>query len=136
MAWRSGPRETTMARNSDLNVFGEPLAPCSTNPLTGFFRDGCCATGPEDAGRHVVCAEVSPAFLAFSQARGNDLTTPRPELGFPGFKPGDRWCLCASRWKEAFDAGMAPRVVLQSTHEAVLDVVDFADIKRCALDLS
>ena len=125
-----------MLRKNDRNVLGEPLASCSTSPLTGFYRDGCCATGPEDIGRHVVCAEVTRAFLAFSKARSNDLTTPRPELGFPGLKPGDRWCLCAARWKEALDAGAAPRVVLRSTHEAALEVVDLADLKRYALDLS
>ena len=125
-----------MLRKIDRNVLGEPLAPCSTSPLTGFYRDGCCTTGPEDIGAHVVCAEVSGEFLAFSNSRANDLTTPRPELGFPGLKPGDRWCLCAARWKEALAAGAAPRVVLRSTHEAALEVVDLADLKRYALDLA
>ena len=120
----------------DRNVFGEPLATCSTSPITGFLRTGCCQTGPQDAGAHVVCAQMTDAFLAFSRARGNDLTTPAPEFGFPGLKPGDRWCLCAGRWKEAFDAGMAPRVVLTATHERVLQYVDLADLKKFAIDLS
>ena len=117
------------------NVLGGELGSCSVKPLTGFFRDGCCATGPEDRGLHVVCAEVTADFLAFSKARGNDLSTPRPEYGFPGLKPGDRWCLCAARWREAFEAGKAPRVVLGSTHEAALGVVGLADLKKHALDL-
>jgi len=117
------------------NVLGEPLIPCSTDPVTGFYRDGCCATGPQDVGRHVVCAQMTAEFLAYSRSRGNDLVTPRPEFGFPGLKPGDRWCLCADRWAEALAAGVAPPVVLQSTHEAALDHVDLADLKRRALDL-
>ncbi|MHB1109890.1 MAG: DUF2237 family protein, partial [Devosia sp.] len=104
----------------ELNVFGEPLAPCSTRPLTGFYRNGYCSTGPDDAGRHVVCAEMTDEFLAFSKAVGNDLTTPRPEFAFPGLKAGDRWCLVALRWAEALDAGMAPRVVLAATHRGAL----------------
>ncbi len=123
---------TTDARN----VLGEPLSSCSLDPLTGFYRDGCCATGPQDLGKHVVCAEVTSAFLEFSQSRGNDLITPRAEFGFPGLKPGDRWCLCAERWREALDHGVAPRVVLQATHEAALDIIDLQDLKRHALDLS
>jgi hypothetical protein len=118
------------------NVFGEPIQSCSTKPLTGFFRDGCCHTGPEDVGLHVVCAEVTADFLSFSRSRGNDLSTPVPEAGFPGLKPGYRWCLCAARWSEAFEAGVAPRVVLKATHEAVLAVIPFADLKKYALDLS
>jgi uncharacterized protein len=117
------------------NVLGEPLEPCSMDPLTGFFRDGCCNTGPLDIGRHVVCVRVSADFLAFSKARGNDLTAPRPELGFPGLRPGDRWCLCAARWKEALEAGHEPPVVLAATHEAALQVVRLEDLKRHALDL-
>jgi uncharacterized protein (DUF2237 family) len=105
------------------------------DPLTGFFRDGCCNTGPHDIGRHLVCARVTAAFLEFSRARGNDLTTPRPEVGFPGLKPGDRWCLCAARWKEALDAGHAPQVVLTATHEAALQFVRLDDLKRHAFDL-
>lgn len=118
------------------NVLGEVLNPCSIQPMTGFYRDGCCATGPEDIGRHVVCAEVTEAFLEFSKSRGNDLSTPRPEFGFPGLKAGDRWCLCAERWKEAHEAGAAPRVILQSTHEAALEHVDLDALKQYALDLS
>lgn len=131
-------RQDTMANtiDPDRNVFGEPLAPCSLEPMTGFFRDGCCSTGPQDAGRHVVCAVVTAEFLAFSKARGNDLTTPRPEFAFPGLKPGDRWCLCADRWKEANSAGAAPRIALQATHERALDHIPLADLKAHALDLS
>lgn len=118
------------------NVLGEALITCSTDPLTGFYRDGCCHTGPEDRGSHVVCAQVTEAFLAFSLSRGNDLITPRPEFGFPGLRDGDRWCLCATRWAEAFAAGVAPPVVLQATHEAVLRHVTLADLKRLALDVN
>lgn len=118
-----------------LNVLGEPLTSCSTNPLTGFYRDGCCNSGPDDRGRHVVCVEVSAAFLEFSSARGNDLSTPRPEFGFPGLNPGDRWCLCADRWAEALEAGAAPPVVLQATEEKALEHVELADLKKHALDL-
>jgi uncharacterized protein len=118
------------------NVLGEVLAPCSFSPMTGFFRDGCCNTGPEDLGVHTVCCEVTADFLAFSKARGNDLSTPRPEFGFPGLKPGDRWCLCAARWQEAHEAGMAPRVVIQATHERTLEICELGDLKRLALDLS
>ena len=99
-----------------LNVLGEPLQACSFDPLTGFYRDGCCHTGPDDVGTHVVCARVTAEFLAFSQAVGNDLSTPRPEWRFAGLKPGDRWCLCVRRWKEALTAGMAPPVILEATH--------------------
>jgi uncharacterized protein (DUF2237 family) len=118
------------------NVFGEPLAICSIVPATGFYRTGCCESGPEDLGRHVVCAEMTREFLEFSQARGNDLSTPMPTFGFPGLKPGDRWCLCAARWQEALEAGVAPRVVLAATHAAALEIVSFADLKRHALDLA
>ena len=118
-----------------LNVLGEPLASCSEDPMTGFFRDGCCNTGREDVGLHVVCTRVTAEFLEFSRSRGNDLSTPRPELGFPGLQPGDRWCLCAARWQEALESGAAPRVVLQATHAAALRVVKLADLKRHALDL-
>ena len=118
-----------------LNVLGEPLAPCSEQPLTGFFRDGCCNTAPEDHGLHAVCTRVTAEFLEFSRARGNDLTTPHPEFGFPGLKPGDQWCLCAARWQEALEAGAAPRVVLQATHAAALRVVKLADLKKYALDV-
>lgn len=117
------------------NVLGEPLEPCSLDPVTGFFRDGCCNTGPLDIGRHVVCIRANAKFLAFSASRGNDLVTARPELGFPGLQPGDRWCLCAARWKEALDAGVAPPVVLAATHEAALQIIRLEDLKRHALDL-
>ena len=117
------------------NVLGGPLTSCCTEPMTGFYRNGRCDTGPEDVGRHVVCAEMTAEFLAFSRARGNDLSTPVPEFEFPGLNPGDRWCLCAGRWREALEAGQAPRVVLAATHESALEVVDLADLKRHALDL-
>lgn len=120
----------------DKNVFGEELETCSTNPMTGFFRDGCCSTDAQDLGMHVVCAEVTEEFLEFSKASGNDLSTPNPDFDFPGLKPGDRWCVCALRWKEAMDKGVAPPVVLTSTHESVLDVISLEDLKRHSLDLS
>src|SRR5262245_44809786 len=118
------------------NVFGDPLVSCSEQPLTGFYRTGCCHTGQEDVGLHTVCVEFSSAFLGFSSARGNDLSTPLPEFGFPGLRPGDRWCLCAARWREALEAGMAPRVVLAATHEATLELVELGDLKRYAIDLA
>ncbi len=123
-------------KRSETNVLGEPLQPCGEQPLTGFFRDGCCRTGPQDFGAHVICARMTAEFLEYSRARGNDLITPQPEGGFPGLRPGDRWCLCASRWKEALEAGAAPRVILQATHERALSVVTLDDLKRHALDLS
>jgi uncharacterized protein (DUF2237 family) len=118
------------------NIFGDPIQVCSLRPRTGFFRTGCCETGPDDVGLHTVCVEVTAEFLAFSRARGNDLSTPRPEFEFPGLRPGDRWCLCAERWQEALEAGVAPRVVLAATHEATLQVVRLADLKRHGVDLS
>jgi uncharacterized protein len=118
------------------NVFGEQLEICSLSPRTGFYRTGCCDTGTEDVGVHTVCVEVTPEFLAFSKSRGNDLSTPLPEIGFPGLKPGDRWCLCAARWQEALEADAAPRVILAATHEKTLEIVEFADLKRYALDLA
>ena len=118
------------------NVFGEPIETCSDRPLTGFYRTGCCETGPDDHGVHTVCVLMTAEFLAFSRMRGNDLSTPIPEFDFSGLEPGDRWCLCAARWKEAMDAGMAPRVVLQATHEATLDIVPLEDLKRYAIDLA
>ncbi len=114
------------------NVLGQPLVACSLSPLTGFFRDGCCSTGPSDAGRHVVCAVMTEEFLAFSESRGNDLATPRPEYGFPGLRPGERWCLCALRWKEALEAAKAPKVILEATHEAALRYVTLDDLLRHA----
>ena len=119
-----------------LNVFGEPLAPCGLDPMTGFYRDGCCNTDYDDAGIHVVCVKVTREFLEFSRKRGNDLTTPVPGAGFPGLRPGNRWCLCVGRWKEALDAGVAPPVVLAATHEEALAVVPLAELKRHAIDLS
>ncbi|WP_462322276.1 DUF2237 family protein [Halochromatium sp.] len=118
------------------NVLGEPLETCSTEPLTGFTRSGDCETGPEDLGSHTVCARVTREFLEYSKTRGNDLMTPVPAFGFPGLKPGDRWCLCAARWQEALEAGCAPRVALRSTHERTLEVCDLGDLKRHAVDLS
>jgi uncharacterized protein (DUF2237 family) len=103
--------------------------------MTGFFRDGCCRTREDDTGSHVVCARVTQAFLAFTRARGNDLSTPRPEWDFPGLQPGDRWCLCALRWKEAFEAGVAPPVLLESTHIRALDVLSLEQLQACAVQL-
>jgi len=115
------------------NVLGNKLVPCSTQPRTGYFRDGCCNTNDDDFGVHTVCAEVTADFLAFSKQSGNDLSTPRPEYGFPGLKPGDRWCLCASRWVEAMEAGAAPRVVLESTHERTLAFVALPALQAFAI---
>jgi uncharacterized protein (DUF2237 family) len=117
------------------NVLGETLEICSISPMTGFFRDGCCNTSQEDVGSHTVCVVMTAAFLEFSKSRGNDLSTPVPEFGFPGLKPGDRWCLCAPRWQEALQAEKAPRVVLRATHEGALSYCSLADLKRFALDL-
>ncbi len=116
-----------------LNVLGERLEPCSFDPMTGFFRDGCCNTGPEDRGPHTVCVRVTPEFLAFSRARGNDLSTPHPEFGFAGLRPGERWCLCALRWKEAWEAGAAPKVVLASTHAFTLRVIPLEILQAHAM---
>jgi hypothetical protein len=116
------------------NVLGDDLESCCSNPVTGFYRDGHCNTGPRDLGRHVICAEMTEAFLAFTRARGNDLSTPRPDLKFPGLQPGDRWCLCASRWQEALEADVAPPVVLAATHQAALSVVELSDLEQHALD--
>jgi uncharacterized protein (DUF2237 family) len=116
------------------SVLGAPLLPCSVAPLTGWLRDGCCHAAPGDAGLHVVCAEMTEAFLAFSRGRGNDLVTPRPDYGFPGLRPGDRWCLCAARWEEARQAGVAPPVLLEATSEAALLVCRAEDLRAHALD--
>ncbi len=113
-----------MEKEASKNVFGERLSQCSADPLTGYYRDGCCNTGPQDRGRHLVCAIMTEEFLQFSKAAGNDLSTPMPRYNFPGLNPGDRWCLCALRWKEAYDAGKAPKVVMQATHEKVLQYVE------------
>lgn len=118
-----------------MNVLGEELATCSENPLTGYFRDGCCNTERADLGSHTVCTRVTAEFLEFSRKKGNDLTTPVTEFGFPGLRPGDQWCLCAARWQEALDAGAAPMVVLRATHAASLRIVKLADLKRHAVDL-
>jgi uncharacterized protein (DUF2237 family) len=118
------------------NVLGGILESCSERPPTGFFRDGCCNTSPEDLGLHTVCTVMTAEFLAFSKARGNDLSTPHPEFGFPGLHPGDRWCLCAARWREAWEAGAAPRIVLGATNEATLEVVSLDMLKACAVDLN
>jgi uncharacterized protein (DUF2237 family) len=116
------------------NVLGEDLQPCSHDPLTGFYRDGCCNTGADDVGLHIVCIRATAEFLAFSRERGNDLSTPVPEYEFPGVQPGDQWCLCALRWKEAYDAGVAPPVVLEATHIAATEFVDLAALRAHAVD--
>lgn len=123
-------------RRDSRNVLGEEIEICSFKPMTGFYRDGCCNTGAEDVGSHTVCAVMTPAFLEFSKSRGNDLSTPVPEFGFHGLKPGDRWCLCAARWQEAFQANQAPRVVLRATHKSALSYCSLADLKRLAVDLA
>lgn len=116
------------------NVLGKPLELCCTSPMTGYYRDGRCSTGAGDTGAHIVCAEMTEEFLAFTQSRGNDLSTPVPMFDFPGLKPGDRWCLCASRWQEALEAGVAPPVILSSTHALALEYVSLNDLKQHALD--
>jgi uncharacterized protein (DUF2237 family) len=116
------------------NVIGGPLASCSEDPLTGWFRDGCCRTDELDFGRHAVCAVMTEDFLAFTRSRGNDLSTPVPEHGFPGLEPGDRWCLCVDRWREALTAGIAPPVVLAATHISALDVVSLDDLEAHSVD--
>ena len=126
----------TLEMHDSKNVFGETLIPCSTDPLTGFFRDGCCNTSDQDMGSHTVCVEVSEAFLRFSRERGNDLSTPVEEFGFPGLNPGDRWCLCAARWLEAHEADMAPRVYLQRTHLRALEIVPLEVLRQYAADLN
>jgi uncharacterized protein (DUF2237 family) len=115
------------------NVLGTTLESCSVDPMTGFFRDGCCRSGAEDLGLHLVCAQVTDEFLAFSKRRGNDLITPVPQYQFPGLKSGDRWCLCVLRWREALEAGVAPPVVLESTHISTLEFVDLEDLQTHAV---
>ena len=122
-------------RKSQLNVIGTTLEPCSSDPLTGFLRDGCCSWDPRDIGSHTVCAIMTTEFLEFSKERGNDLSTPRPEYQFKGLKDGDRWCLCAARWKEAYDFGFAPRIYLRKTHKKTLEIVKLEILKEYALDL-
>ena len=121
---------------AELNVLGEPLQPCSSDPLTGFFRTGYCAAGPDRAAVHLVCIEVSTDFLAYSASVGNDLSTPRPEFAFPGLVQGNRWCLVAARWMQAHDAGMAPRVYLRATNSQVLGLIALETLKAYALDLN
>jgi uncharacterized protein len=123
-------------RRPSRNVLGGPMGICSADPMTGFLRNGCCETSPEDVGSHTVCAVVTEDFLQFSKSQGNDLSTPRPEYGFPGLKPGDHWCVCAPRWQEALDAGVAPRVVLKATEEGALRHCKLADLTRFAVDLA
>ena len=123
-----------MAGGKGKNVLGGELADCSTDPMTGWMRDGCCRSGRDDVGVHAVCVQVTEDFLAFSASRGNDLSTPGPQHGFPGLAPGDRWCLCAARWQEAFEAGMAPAVVLQATHMRALEFCDLDALVAHAVD--
>ncbi len=118
------------------NVLGGVLQVCCTSPMTGFYRDGTCSTGGGDFGAHVVCAQLTAEFLAYTKAQGNDLSTPVPAFDFPGLKPGDRWCLCASRWKEALDDGVAPAVVLESTHASALEYVSLDELKQHAIALA
>jgi len=127
------PLDDTSHRRRARNVLGGVLEICALDPRTGFTRSGCCETGPEDYGSHTVCAEMTAEFLTFSQSSGNDLSTPRPEWGFPGLQPGDRWCLCAPRWQEALEAGMAPRVVLRATHAMALQYCRLEDLQRHAV---
>ncbi len=123
-----------MSREPDVNVVGGQLLPCSTTPLTGFYREGCCSTGTDDVGSHTVCTVMTNEFLAFSRAAGNDLSTPRPEWGFPGLRPGDRWCVCAARWLEAYHAGQAAPVVLGATHVRALEIVPIDALTAHALE--
>ena len=117
------------------NVLGGELEPCSTDPMTGFYRDGCCRTGPDDVGLHLVCVEVTDEFLTFSRDQGNDLSTPQPMYQFPGLVAGDRWCLCVERWKEALEAGAAPAVKLEATHISALEFVDLEDLQEHSVDV-
>lgn len=123
-----------MAQSNAKNVLGTPLRDCSQDPLTGFFRNGCCDTGADDHGIHTVCARVTAKFLEFSKSRGNDLSTPNAMFGFDGLKPGDQWCLCAQRWQEAFEHNMAPDVVLEATHMATLEFVDLENLQKHAVE--
>jgi len=126
---------STQSREKEpaLNVLGTPLVDCGTDPITGFYRDGCCNTGPLDSGTHTVCAIMTEEFLSFTKSQGNDLSTPLPAYGFPGLKPNDRWCLCVKRWKQAYDAGYAPKVVLEASHAKSLEVVILQHLKELAL---
>ena len=125
-----------MEIDESLNVFGEPLQSCSDNPLTGFFRDGCCNTNDNDVGSHTVCIKITTEFLEYSRFRGNDLSTGVPEHGFPGLKPGNKWCLCALRWLEAYQNEMAPKIVLASTHQRAIDIIPLELLKEYAADLN
>lgn len=129
------PRDMSEQQRPARNVLGGTLQMCSAKPVTGFFRDGCCNTGPSDLGSHTVCVVMTAEFLAYSKRMGNDLSTPMPEYAFPGLNPGDRWCLCAPRWRQALDAGQAPKVVLTATHEGALEHCELADLKKHAVDL-
>jgi len=122
--------------DDSLNIFDEPLEPCGQDPVTGFYRDGCCNTSDDDFGSHTVCVELSQEFLEYTRFRGNDLSTPRPEFGFPGLEAGNSWCLCAGRWLEAFEDGMAPKVYLRRTHKRALEVVPIEKLKSLGIDLS
>ena len=125
-----------MNMEKSLNVFDEPLAQCGVEPITGFYRDGCCNTGRGDAGSHTVCVKITQEFLEFSRFRGNDLMTPAPEFDFPGLKPGDSWCLCASRWLEAYEHKVAPHVYLTRTHKLALEIIQLDKLKEHSIDLS
>ena len=126
--------ETEM--DESVNVFDEPLQSCSEDPATGFFRDGCCNTNDQDTGSHTVCIQITKDFLEYSRFRGNDLSTPMPDFGFPGLRPGDRWCLCAARWLEAQNQGMAPRIFLTRTHKKALDIIAMDLLRKYAVDLN
>jgi uncharacterized protein (DUF2237 family) len=125
-----GPASESETMSRPQNILGSELEPCCTDPLTGFYRSGSCETGSDDLGLHLVCAVMTHEFLEFTRRRGNDLTTPHPAAGFPGLKPGDRWCLCVERWSEALEVGLAPPVVLAATHVSALEFVDLADLRR------
>lgn len=125
-----------LVKKKSLNVIGTELVPCSHNPVTGFFRDGCCNTCDEDVGSHTVCVVMTERFLQYSRFKGNDLSTAHPEFGFPGLQEGDQWCLCAARWLEAYDEGMAPKIKLLSTHQNALEIVPLDKLKACAIDLN
>ena len=129
-------RDMSEPQRPARNVLGGTLTICSIKPMTGFFRDGCCNTGPQDRGSHTVCVVLTAEFLAFSAKAGNDLSTPMPEYGFPGLKPGERWCLCAPRWQQALEGEAAPKVVLAATHEGALEHCKLADLKKFAVDLN
>jgi uncharacterized protein (DUF2237 family) len=136
LLYQSKAVQIRKAMTEARNVLGGSLQTCCTSPMTGFYRDGCCNTGAGDVGAHVVCAQVTEQFLDYTRAQGNDLSTPVPAFNFPGLKPGDRWCLCASRWKEAFDDGVAPPVVLAATHASALEYVTLDELKQHAIEVA